>query len=1537
MKKVFGQTVRDLKREVNKKVLKVPGIEQKVLDATSNEPWGPHGSLLADLAQASRNYHEYQLIMGVLWKRLSDTGKNWRHVYKALTVLEYMVGHGSERVIDEIRERAYQISTLSDFQYIDSGGRDQGSNVRKKSQSLVALVNDKERIAEVREKASANRDKYRTSAPGGMYKPSGGYGDKYDYGSRDEERSSYGREREYGYRDDDRNSRDGDRHSRDSEDRYGRDGNREDDYRGRSRSVDNFQTGSRGRSSDRERTFEDDGHSSRGSGARADDNSQDERGQLQRKFSEQNIGAPPSYEEAVSDSKSPVYSERDGGETPQVAAPGVASPPPPQTASPGAASPPPPQVAAPGAASPPAGSNTNNNSAAFANESSPQKFEAFDEFDPRGAFSAGPPAYASADGVSAPPAVASTSAPPTSNSVEMDLLGSLADVFSSNALAIVPADSTSVETNGQPNAPSFSTSQPSTQTFDDPFGDSPFKAFTSTDTDSNPQQSFGAPFQATPPAFTSEASHTDSAQNFGFGDSFSAVANPEPAVQNVQPPSNPQDFPQDQFDTSQSDIDILAGILPPSGPPPSLPQQPGASGPTSQFPPSGNNMYEGYHPQPVSSAPNMPGQTPFGQAGPPASLPQQPGASVATSQFPPSGNNMYEGYHPQPVSSAPNMHGQTPFGQQYNMVPPHSQNMGGATPYNSGGFMHQPGSASYNPGAVTSHPTNESFLPRPVAATSSSSQTPYTNPSGPAGQFMGHQGHGMPPSHGLQRTQSVPVNMQGNHNFMGDMFSQGGPTGSLTSSSSHQDLTPLTGAIEIVPQPQKKFEPKSSVWADTLSRGLVNFNISGPKTNPLADIGVDFEAINRREKRLEKPTNAPAPTSTINMGKAMGSGTGLGRAGANSMRPPPNPMVASGMPMGGGMNIGGYGGMNQNQQPMGGMGMGPGMNQNQPMGGMGMGPGMNMNQNQPMGMGMGPGMNMGGGYGQGYQMQPQHQGMVPGQNMPGNNNNNYNPMMGQGGYNPQQQQYGGGYSRLAEWRVLTAFDLTVRLLSLILLRLAKSCLRSFSFKSEKLLLGLIRSKGSVMEAILEAKTQKKLFVVYISGEDEEESDKLNKLTWTDASVAQSLSKYCVLLHLQAASVDATNFSAISAIGFSGTQVWKNEGFIAAEDLASSLEKAWLGLHIQETTASIFSAALASQNSEQPTSSASNVVLPSEEGSTSDTMAASQSTGTSVQPSERKSTVTSASTKEKNDGTAAIKVKQSAEPSNQPASSVQAEKEPIRPAAPRPDDSSTSKSSTDRKRKQETVINKDERDINLPKSVATEEIVKAKEEGGEDGESWKPPSDVHLNIRLPDGANLQEKFSVTSTLRMVKDYVNSNQTTTELGAAYDLAVPYPRKVYSDQDLDKSLSELGLLGRQALVVVPRKRATVYQRGPSYSEPNNNTDTNSGGYFGYLRRVLSYANPFSYFGGASSSAPEPRGSMEYMPVASNAEVRSTPAQAGSEGRGNVRNRRPTTSRIGSNIHTLRHDEEDAPFGDGNAFWNGNSTQYGGESGGGDSNDRR
>ncbi|XP_052209550.1 clathrin interactor EPSIN 1 [Diospyros lotus] len=158
--KVIDQTVREIKREVNLKVLKVPEIEQKVLDATDDEPWGPHGSALAEIAQATKKFSECQMVMNVLWTRLSETGRNWRYVYKALAVIEYLVANGSERAVDDIIEHTYQISSLAGFEYVEPSGKDLGINVRKKAESIAALLNDKDKIQEARNKAAANRDKY---------------------------------------------------------------------------------------------------------------------------------------------------------------------------------------------------------------------------------------------------------------------------------------------------------------------------------------------------------------------------------------------------------------------------------------------------------------------------------------------------------------------------------------------------------------------------------------------------------------------------------------------------------------------------------------------------------------------------------------------------------------------------------------------------------------------------------------------------------------------------------------------------------------------------------------------------------------------------------------------------------------------------------------------------------------------------------------------------------------------------------------------------------------------------------------------------------------------------------------------------------------------------------------------------------------------------------------------------------------------------------------------------------------------------------
>lgn len=61
----------------------------------------------------------------MVWKRLNDHGKNWRHVYKALVLLEYLLKTGSDRVALQCKENIYAIQTLKDFQYMEEG-KDQG-------------------------------------------------------------------------------------------------------------------------------------------------------------------------------------------------------------------------------------------------------------------------------------------------------------------------------------------------------------------------------------------------------------------------------------------------------------------------------------------------------------------------------------------------------------------------------------------------------------------------------------------------------------------------------------------------------------------------------------------------------------------------------------------------------------------------------------------------------------------------------------------------------------------------------------------------------------------------------------------------------------------------------------------------------------------------------------------------------------------------------------------------------------------------------------------------------------------------------------------------------------------------------------------------------------------------------------------------------------------------------------------------------------------------------------------------------------------
>ncbi|CAB1344242.1 unnamed protein product [Coregonus sp. 'balchen'] len=163
-------TTSALRRQVKNIVHNYSEAEIKVREATSNDPWGPSSSLMSEIADLTFNVVAFAEVMGMVWKRLNDHGKNWRHVYKALTLLDYLIKTGSERVAQQCRENAFTI------QYMDRDGRDQGGNVREKARQLVSLLRDEERLRQERSQALTTKERMTAGTGGGGGGTGGGGG-----------------------------------------------------------------------------------------------------------------------------------------------------------------------------------------------------------------------------------------------------------------------------------------------------------------------------------------------------------------------------------------------------------------------------------------------------------------------------------------------------------------------------------------------------------------------------------------------------------------------------------------------------------------------------------------------------------------------------------------------------------------------------------------------------------------------------------------------------------------------------------------------------------------------------------------------------------------------------------------------------------------------------------------------------------------------------------------------------------------------------------------------------------------------------------------------------------------------------------------------------------------------------------------------------------------------------------------------------------------------------------------------------------------
>ncbi|EPX73691.1 epsin [Schizosaccharomyces octosporus yFS286] len=144
----------------------------KVRNATTNDAWGPSGSAMAEIAALTFDQNEMLEVVDIIDRRLNDKGKNWRHVFKSLSLLEYCLHSGSENVVRWAKDNIYIITTLREFVFVDEHGHDQGQNVRSKAKEISALLSDDESLREARRNRDVMQSRFRNGSSSPLYEES---------------------------------------------------------------------------------------------------------------------------------------------------------------------------------------------------------------------------------------------------------------------------------------------------------------------------------------------------------------------------------------------------------------------------------------------------------------------------------------------------------------------------------------------------------------------------------------------------------------------------------------------------------------------------------------------------------------------------------------------------------------------------------------------------------------------------------------------------------------------------------------------------------------------------------------------------------------------------------------------------------------------------------------------------------------------------------------------------------------------------------------------------------------------------------------------------------------------------------------------------------------------------------------------------------------------------------------------------------------------------------------------------------------------
>ena len=69
-----------------RKTFKPTEVEAKLQEALSKKNWGASSTVMNDISRYTFDYQEYSVVMKAVWDGVNEKGKNWRVVFKALSL-----------------------------------------------------------------------------------------------------------------------------------------------------------------------------------------------------------------------------------------------------------------------------------------------------------------------------------------------------------------------------------------------------------------------------------------------------------------------------------------------------------------------------------------------------------------------------------------------------------------------------------------------------------------------------------------------------------------------------------------------------------------------------------------------------------------------------------------------------------------------------------------------------------------------------------------------------------------------------------------------------------------------------------------------------------------------------------------------------------------------------------------------------------------------------------------------------------------------------------------------------------------------------------------------------------------------------------------------------------------------------------------------------------------------------------------------------------------------------------------------------------